>query len=419
MLKEILSKISTRLFYILFAIVVSVALWMYVEITENEVQINDISNIEIVFRNEDALRDRGFLISSPALEPLTIRFEASRSDMSKLAAVGAVTAEIDLVSVASTGPAELAYTLNYPSGVNTNAVRVLSPTGRITLIIDRILERQIQVEVSYTGGTASEELIADNDALEWDPHTITVRGPETVVSKIKYIRVPIYTENLASTYTDELEFILIDDNNDVLEDSLRRLLEFSQETVRVVVPIMEMKDIALTVLLAHGDSTSEANTILSIEPKTIKVSGDPDSLREFNSLNLGTIDMMRMNLSDTEAFPIVLPNNIVNVSGETVAMVHVEVIGLEIAVISTTNLQVTNVPTGYSVDIRTQSLDVQLRGIGDDLAQVTRLNIRVVADLTGLGSGTSRVPARVFIDGIDAAIDPVGEYLLTVSIVSD
>jgi len=420
MLKERLSKISTKVLYGIFAVIISIALWVYVEITENDIQMQAVNNVRITFLNEDLMRDRGFLMTSYTPEQLSITFEAPRSEMARLAATGALAVEVDLANISSTGPSELVYRIIYPAGVNTGAITVIAPSAsRITIMIDRLLGREIPVTVSYTGGTASEELMVES--IEFDPQFITIWGPESIVSRISYIKVPIPRENLATTFREELEFILIDENDEILELEANQLelLEFSHESVYVTVPIVEMKDVPLTVHLAHGPGTSDEITSVRIEPASIKVSGDPVALREFNNIMLGTIDMLRFGLADTEAFTIIVPNHLSNISGETEAIVHIEVIGLDIAFRSTSNLQDINVPSGYHAEILTQSLDIRLRGSAEDLALVTSMNLRVVADLSERGPGTSRVPARVYIDGIDAYIDAVGEYEITVSILAE
>jgi len=279
------------------------------------------------------------------------------------------------------------------------------------------MERQIPVRGSYTGGTASVELMAE--PAEFEPQSITVWGPEKDVSRIQYVYVPIVRENLSTTYTDDLDFILFDENDEELDDSLRESIEFSQETIRVTVPIREVKDVALVVELSHGASTSSTNTTVDIQPRTIKISGDPEVVKDINTIMLGTIDMLRFGLTDTDAFTIIIPDHIKNVSGEIEAMVHVEVLGLEIAFRSTSNIQTVNTPIGYRAEILTQSLDIRIRGASEDLVQVTPFNLRVVADLTDMSHGTSRVPARVYIDNIEADIDVVGEYFVTVSLISE
>ena len=415
MIKEKLKRLSTRIFYVIFAVVVSIALWLYVEITENEIQTREISNIEIVFKNEDVLHDRGLLKTSYTPETLSFTIMAPRSDINRLAAQGALTVEVDLANISSGGTHFLAYEINLPQGVNRNILEnTFMSASRITVTFDRVLDRQIPVKVNYTGGTASNDYMVE--AVEFDPHFITVWGPETVVSRIDHIWVPIFRESLSTTFVDDLEFVLIDSEGDVLDDEFLNSLRFSQETVWVTVPVKEIRDIPLLVMLSHGVSTSDANTQWRTDPVLVKVSGDPEAIRELNSFTLGTVDMQSFGLSEVFHFSIIVPNHLMNISGETVAQVHIETFGLEISFQSTSNIQVINTPPGFKADILTQSLDIRLRGAREELVQITPMNLSVVADLTGMSSGISRVPARVYIHGVDASIDAVGSYEITVTI---
>jgi len=415
MFKEKLSRIPMKILYVLFAVIVSVALWMYVEITENEIQERTVPGISIEYRNEDVLRSKNLLISSREPEYISITFEGSQSVLASLLAPGALTVEVDLASINSTGTTFLSYEIMYPQGVSRNDVEIKGwSDSRITLIVDRLLERPIPVSVNYTGGTASGDYMAE--AAEFDPQTIIVWGPEAVVSRIHHVRVPILIENLSTTYTEDLEFVLFDENGEELEEELRDLLEFSHETIRVNIPVREIKDVPLTVTLWHGAGTTDANTSVRIEPLTIKIAGDPEVIRDINSISLGTIDMLSFGLTTTEAFAIPIPNNIMNISGETEALVHVDVLGLDIAHRSASNLQVINTPSGHRADILTQSLDIRLRGAIEDLDQITSINLRVVADLADQSPGTTRVTAKIYIEGIEALVDPVGIYEITVTI---
>jgi len=421
MLRKTLNRIfSSRVFYIVFALLASIALWMYVEITENIEQPHQVNDIPIVFRNVDILRDRGFLISSHDPQTVNLEFECSRSVASQLTN-RTLSVEIDLAGVTSTGHNSLAYEIIFPTGVDRTALSPISRSvGRISFHVDRLSERNIQVNVNYRGGTAADNLIAE--PAEYDPQMITVSGPQEVVSRIREVYVPIMRENLASTLAAELEFKFLDEYGEEIDEDLLSALVTSHDTIFVTIPIKEVKDIPLEVGRIHGAGTSELNTTVAIDPRFITVSGEPDALRDFNQITLGTIDMTRFSRTTTVPFPILVPNHLRNLSNETEAFALVEVIGLEIAHFSTANLQWINAPQGLSVDMGTQTLDVRIRGAAEDLALVSRENIRVVADLSDLGTGVSVVPARVYVDGVDADVGAVGApeaYRVTVRLFRD
>jgi len=415
-LKEKLSKISTKAFYIVFAIIVSVALWLYVEITENDMQTREIP-VEIVLRNLDVLNDRGLLVSSIMTENLTITFEGPLVEINRLMS-GHVTAEVNLANIPSAGPHVLDYDIIWPQSVNANAISIRgSSADRVTLLIDRIYDRQIEVHVNYTGGTASQDLVIE--PAEFDPHVITVRGPEEIISQISHVVVPILRENLSSSITDDFPFVLIDMEGQELDITGNESVILSHETIRVTIPIRLMKSVPLFVELSHGTTTSQANTTVRTTPEFVTISGEPEVIRNLNQIMLGTIDMQSFGLSTTRTFPIIIPNNLTNLSGESEAMVSVEVLGQGIAFRSVNNLQVINVPTGHRYEIVTQSIDVRVRGLEADLTAITPMNLRVIADLTDVGTGTTSVIARAYIHGIETSVEPIGEYRIVVTIVAD
>ena len=419
MFRNKLSKITRRIFYIVFAVIISVSLWFYVEITENEMLSHVISDIEIVLINEDILRDR-MLLADVVTEPLTLSFEASRADINRLVAPGAITVEVDMSAITSTGRVDLVYTPVWPTGFNPNNIMINSwSTDRIAIDVDGLAEQQIEVRANYDGGYAADDLFSE--PVELDPRFITVSGPESIVSRIQYAYVPIFRENLDATFTDELEFILIDDNEEILDHEQLELLSFNHESIRVVVPIRQLKPVPLQVIRSDGSSTSDENVIVTIDPSVIRISGDPAALVNINHILLGsTIDMNSFTeLSISATFPIALPSGVQPVSGETEATVHIQIIGLEIEVFSTPIVQAINVPYGYRYEILTQSVDIRLRGTADELALITPMHLRVFADISDLSAGTSRVQARVAIDGLDVNVDAVGEYHIFVRLFAE
>ena len=414
MFKEKLKKLPSKIFYILFALVVAIALWLYVEITEEAEQSHAVSNVPIVFRNEDTLRDRGW-IPRVLTQNLSLTFVGARADIFQLAAPGAVSVEVNLADVTTTGVVQLDYRVLMPPAVNPNAIEIpMRSVGLITLLIDQVLEREIPVVANYTGGTASTDLVHLPVVLE--PRFVVVRGPEEAVSRINHVYVPIFRENLSGTITEDMEFILIDEYGEQLDDDLLETLAFNHYTIRVTIPIREMMDVPLTAALLHGSTTSELNIRVVINPSHVTVSAEPDRIRELNTFMLGTVNMTAFSTSTTIEFPILVPDGIENISGETAATVYVEVLGLNTDILSTPNLHVINTPAGLTANIVNQTVTVTLRGLAEDLALVSPENIRVVADVGELGLGTSTLLARIYLDGIDAPIDPIGGVNLTVRI---
>ncbi|MCL2079351.1 MAG: hypothetical protein FWH17_05840 [Oscillospiraceae bacterium] len=408
MIKEILKKFATRIVYILFSLMLSIALWMYVEITENDMQTLEISDVHIELLNMELLHDRDLLVSSIYTENLSLTFEGSRSNISRLAVEGAVTVEVDLENIRQMGFASPIYNVILPSSVNANDVSIVGRSAsRITLYIDRIFSKNIEVRTNYTGGTASDDLIADIPVI--DPQSITVRGPEEIVLRISHAFVPIVRENLSSTYQAELPFVLYDTDNEIIEQSILDTLVLYQDQIHITIPIVQVKTIFLHVELLHGITTSETNTETVISPGEITVSGDPELLKDLNIIHIGNIDMQSFGTtSQPREFPIRIPNYITNLSGETFATAQVRTSGLAATAFSVTNIQPINIPPGYNIEFITQSIDVRVRGTQNALNMITPMNFSIIADFSEITStGFASITVNPAIVGTNAEIEVV------------
>jgi hypothetical protein len=80
--------------------------------------------------------------------------------------------------------------------------------------------------------------------------------------------------------------------------------------------------------------------------------------------------------------------------------VTVTVSGLETKTLEADRIDWSNAPDGLQVEAVTQSVKVLVRGKEEALDLVQDHNVRVVADLSEIGSSTGRytVPAKVYLD---------------------
>ena len=417
MVRGTLNKIfSSKAFYIVFSLLVSIALWMYVEITLNQIRRYEITGVPVVHLNQEVLGDRNLMVTNVRPDTVDLTFMCSQSVASRLTK-DTLSVEIDLANITQTGFNPVRHRIVYPANVDEDLIEdVSSSVGWITVNIDRLSSRNIRVEAPYRGG-ADEGYMTDTP--DYGPREITVKGPAEVLFEIEVARVQIVRENLTTTLEDDFPFILFDRNGEELDESLLSQLTFSDDLIHVTVPVRATKEVALSVICFYGSGATEHNTSITIDPPMITIAGDPEDIRDYNSLNLTTIDLTRLAVfSDTNMYTIDLPNNFTNLSGETEARVLVELLGLSFKYMSVSNpyIHTINTPAGYIAEVRTQALDVRIRGREEDLMWVTEANISVLADLADCGPGTQRVPARIFIDGVEADVGAVGNYNITVNV---
>lgn len=416
MLRERINKIfASRIFYIIFSILASVTIWLYVAYVENpDVSIN-IKGIKVEYINKDFMTDRQLVITDINADTVTLRFLGKRNTVSQLTNKN-MSVNVDLSEVKTTGVFMLPYNVVYPIDVNPASLTITSRSyDYITVTVDKLEKKDVPVRGTYDGSVASGY---QAEPIEINPAAITVSGPQEVLDNISYAWVIVQRDNISKTYEDSLPFTLMDVNgHEVVSDQLT----FSQNTIRVVIPVVMIKDVSLTVNLTPGAGADSTNAISVISPSSISVSGDAETLNNLNQIVLGTIDLSQFLNATTVTLPIVLPNNTSNLTGLTEATVTVNITGLESVHLSADNIQVTNVTPGYTATIVTKSLDIILRGKTEDLSKVAPSNIRIVADLTELGAttGTYTVLAKVYVDGDIVAVGPIGDYKVTVTLTKD
>ncbi len=419
--KERINKIfASRSFYIIFSILASLTIWLYVSYIENPDVPVTVRGVKVEILNQDYVTDKGLVITAFDTETVSLRFTGKRNIVTQLTNQN-ISVTVDLAEIDTKGVFQLVnYIIVYPIDVNPSTFTV-SRSGYIAITVDNLAKKEIPVRGTYDGGVAEGY---QAEPIELTPTVITVSGPQDVLKKISYAWVPVHRENITKTVEDNLPFTLMDESgHEVLSDKLT----FSQDTIKVVIPVVMTKDIPLTVNLTNGAGADETNTTYKITPSIVSISGDAETLNSYNQISLGTIDLSKFVSATTVTFPIVLPNNTTNLTGITEAIVTVNITGLDSIHLTTDNIQVVNVTPGYTASIITKSLDIVLRGKKEDLDKVKALfnevpaTIRIVADLTELGAttGTYRVLAKVNIDGDVTGVGPIGEYKVTVTITKD
>lgn len=405
---------STSVLYIIFSIVASLALWTYVTVVVNPEKTTDITNIPIVFEGEDVLLDNNLVVTSVNTRDLDIRFSGRWNSLSVLSDAN-ITATVDLSEIisrysANAGTYPLSYKLNYGSGVSTLGISTeYADYTLINVTVEKIVSRTIPVSGTFDGNV---ETGYTAEPLQLSTESITVSGQQAVVSKIASAAVSLGRDNVSKTINEEVPIVLYDADGKVID---QEGLILSQDTLTVTLRVLMVKDIPLVVNIAGGLSASEENTTHRISPQFVTVSGEAEDLAGLNQIVLGTIDLTKFATAATETFTIPFPNNVTNLSGETTAEVSVQILGLSIKRLSTTNIQTSNVTDGYVPSVITQSLDVQIRGNDISVNAVRPENIRIVADLSELGSttGTYSVVAKAYVDGF-SDVDVIGEYRVTV-----
>ena len=405
---------DSKWLYMVLSLLLAVILWMYVMTDLNPEDTKTLYNVPVVFTGLDTLEERGLTISEGANQTVTLSLQATRSVLQQLNNEN-VSVAINVSNKDTCVQTEVNYTPTYPRSVSNDPITIRSRSPSvIQYTISKWVTREIEVRGSFTGSVAEG---FQKGELSISPSTITVSGQEDVVNQIDYAQVVLSQTELSETYTGELPFALVGFNEEAVS---AEGLELSSQTVMVTLPVVQLKEVKLTVEVVPGGGATQDDAEITISPESIMASGGEDDLESLTEISLGQIELQKIFGTDQITFKIPLDESLTNVSGVSEATVTVSISGLATRTIEVDNIQVIE-PDGYHAELVTTSRLVMIRGSQDAVDQVIPSQIRIVADLSEMGeesiaTGTQTVPVKVYLDGT-GDVGVVGtDYNVTVTI---
>jgi len=410
---NLLRKISdSRIFWMGVALLISIVIWGYVTGINSDETKRTFHGVLVEFAGQDTLREsRNLVLTDIDTNTVTVEISGPKRIVNSLSASD-LTAQIDVSRITNSAYTSLSYNVLFPDGIDTSHISVSTKTpGTINFMVSAITSKPIQVIGSFDGSIADGYT---GQAPMFEPSVITVTGPENYVNKISYAYVSFGAEDVSSTYSVETVFTLKDSQGEECDITG---LTLSSETVAATMVIDEVKTVPLGVSLIYGGGVSENNVKVKIEPETVTLSGDSAILNTLNTITLTTIDLSEFNDTYIGTYPIVIDSGLNNQNGVTEATVKIELVGLYTKkfIVPAENISCSNVTSGFSAQILTESVEVTLRGSYDDLQAVKAENIRVVADLTdyNISIGAYTPACNVYVTG-DSKVGAVGKYTISI-----
>lgn len=407
------NKVSdSKAFYIIISILISISLWLYVVNVEKPTGEKTIRDIPIIVQGKDVLSERGLMITDMSTRYLNLKLSGKRSALIKLTDEN-ITVTLDVSSITNEGQWALKCRVSLPSTVTSGNVTVAEDNDySVTVGIAKQSSKTIEIHGEFTG-TVAEGYQADEFIIS--PATVTITGQEDHVNQVAYGLVSVAQEDLADTFTGEMGFTPMSATGEKLSNLN---VEYSVSTVYVTLPIVKVAEIPLTVDILDGGGATSNDVTVSIEPASIIVSGAEEVLTPLKEITLGQIDLSKVLSIETYTFSIPLTSELTNESGITEATVTVKVADLPSKVLEVDNIEIINVPHGYTATAVTQSLQVWVRGPEEVLDGISAFQIRAVADLqnTSVSAGQFRVPVKLYLDGGKEAGIVGGDYSISISV---
>ena len=290
---------DSRAFWIIVSLIASLVFWIYVSSVETEEFKQTFRGVKLELVGEPNLRDsKNLVITDLDTNTVTIEVVGPRRVVAGLDNDD-IVALIDVSKLSRSAYTSQQYNVVFPDGTDTNNLTVTRKIPEtVNFLVSTQTSKVVQVRGSFDG-TLAEGYTAETPVFE--PSTITLMGSEAYLKNVEYAWVTFSKVDVASTYSVETGFTLMDANNEACSTTG---ISFSTDVVTATLPLLTLKDVKLDVNLIEGAGASSANTKVTIEPSSIALAGDSVFLDGMNKIVLATIDLTDFSNSFTETYSI-------------------------------------------------------------------------------------------------------------------
>lgn len=298
---------KNKFFSIALSVVVAFSLWLYVIMVVSPGSEKTYYNIPVILQNEQALKDRGLMITSE-LPKITLTLSGTRTDLNKLDENN-INILVDVSAIEAPGTHRLNYMVSYPGSVSSGAItRVGQSTNAVSVKVEKILSKDVDVVVDDKG-TVAEGFLADRPQTIYQ--TIEVSGPESVVSKITQAKISIDLTDKNQTIAGRFSYELCDVQGNVVTSSF---ISTNMDDLDLTIKIIpKTKQVPFKIKVIDGGGLTKDDVTVTI-PEPIQISGN--SVTQLESFTEITLDVdLAKNPAGQVAFPITLPEGLVNESG--------------------------------------------------------------------------------------------------------
>ena len=415
-----------KAFYILLAILISAALWYFVDEFGNGggpyLVEQKVTDIPIDYISEDTLTDRGLmLLQDGTSQTIDLTFRGARRVVTRLDR-SKIRVTVDLSSVSRAGVQGIGTSLSFTDrkfSLNNNVTIMDRSFYNATVNISELNSNMVDVRCELVGNVA-ESYSAGEIQLSQD--TLEIRGLAKDINPVSYAKVVLdIGKNAVETVSKDLPIQFYDRYDNLVEN---KNIYPTVDTIQATLPVFVTKELTLVVDFKEAPGARKSNLDAPITPATITVSGDAGKLKNVDTIVLGEfdlLDLLKEGVSSesyaTYSYPIIIPEGCQNLSGVTRATMQIKFNDLATSEVTATQMQYAALPEGKEAQILTEELLVTVFGTAADVANITTENLLVTADLTdySAASGTYTVPATVSVKG-NGDIGILGKYQVQVTI---
>ena len=368
----------------ILSLVFAMLLWGYVLMTQNPQREKTISNVKVSIEGEADLTTRKLTIRgdrSALLDDISVRVKTQLTSYADLSAD-------DIINVRS----------------STGQVVSYSPS-QIEVEIDTLITHTVPVEVRKEGELPDGYWAGD---VQLGSSVITLEGAATDLMQIAKAVGTIDLTDRTENVNQSMVLTLCDEDGNEIDSSI---LFGGLPTIVAKLEILPSKLVPIDVdaAIIGRDALPENFEIVSdgtsLENNLVRIVGDAEAIEKVTSLSLETLDVTGLTESVQQELAILVPEG-VRIVGDSTVNVQVT-IREKTGTLSFEELpiEIVGLARGQEASLNEELAELTFTGRVSQLAGITRGDITVYADVTGLTAGTHAVKLAVQMNGEDLPSD--------------
>ena len=366
-------------------------------------------------------QDPGLILNDEIPTAVEVTLRAPRSVWSLIEADPQIVQAILDLSGLSSGVHELDLQIQ----VDVRPVKIESVTPRtITCTLEQLATQTLPVELSMSGEAAIGYQVGE---ITIDPLKIAMAGAQSQVQKVQRARVSVNLSGLRENFDQVIPVEILDQNGLPVDG-----ITISPELVRVSMPVSQQggyRDVAVKVIVTGRVASGYRLTDISVFPPIVTVFAGNTQL--VNALP-GVVETQPLDLQNAQEdintrLALNLPEGI-SIVGDQTVLIQAGISPIESSVtLAGERVEIIGLGSGLTAQVSPTTVDVIVSGPLPLLDTLTRQDVRVTVDLSGLGVGTHQITPRVEVlisnvvvesilpNTIEVVISPIGIPTITVT----
>lgn len=354
-------------------VVLSFALWLYINNVENPVKDSTIRNVPVEIVNSELLKNLDLSLSEDQEYTVDVNISGPSNQIYTITKDD-FNLKVDLSQYAlkqgeNTIPVEV---VDYPEGINIKNTKSLAVKVKIESCTKKELDIESMVDINYQSGFSEK-------SLNIEPSVVSVSGPKSLVDKASKAVIKGKIDNVSQNIEQSYDIVILDDKGNEITG-----LELNESSAVISVEVVKGKEVPIKASLVG--SLKEGLKLQSSELSLSKVtvSGETDEIDKVEFINTSEINLDNINSSQKIQVSLVVPEGITIENGSDKITVTLNIKDLKVI-----NKTIYGVKINYSgMDTSkfkyemANTCDIVISGTEEEIQDISDNDIFVIASLS-------------------------------------